>query len=178
MLCERCKKNESSLVVTKTVNGKKSDFSLCYKCSLDMDSPSFLLSNIFSTILELAQASIKSEINCEGCGCNISDLNKKGKIGCFICYQTFETEIRHMVEDIQWGKQHKGKIPRKIEKDLLLKNKVKDLRKQLEKAVKLEDYKLAAVLRDEIKLIEWGIDWKKVQGSIAKTLDKKEEGGE
>ena len=153
-LCDNCKKNKYALVITKNINGEKSNTHLCYQCSLEMQTPLFLKS-LFATILQVEKdiSSYDPGPTCSGCQSTVDDLLKRGKVGCAMCYQTFSPELAAIMDSIQWSLKHKGKIPKHNGKNLRAKKEIEDLRRQLEKAISREEFEEAARLRDEIKAL-------------------------
>lgn len=152
-LCDNCKKNKYALVITKNINGEKSNTHLCYQCSLEMQTPLFLKS-LFATILQIEKtSSYDPGPTCANCDASLDDLLKRGKVGCATCYDTFSVELGAIMDSIQWSLHHKGKIPKQNGKTLIAKKEISDLRHELDKAISLEEFEEAARLRDEIKAL-------------------------
>lgn len=105
--------------------------------------------DIFSTM-----PTYKPETRCPVCGRSFSDFQKIGKLGCAACYEVFKYPLSSTLKQIHQNPIHKGKIPShgniKLKKQRLL----DDLKQQLSKAVRNEDYETAARLHKEIKKME------------------------
>jgi len=123
---------------------------------IDME-PSF--SSIVSTLLgepdnsNVSMSMVTQEAKkCPNCGMGLDEFQKSGRLGCSECYKAFKPYLLPVLRKIQGNVQHSGRRP------MLLSSNGNDkaeiismLRKELEEAVRREDYERAAVLRDKIK---------------------------
>ena len=158
MLCDNCKKNQAAVFMEQVSGGEKTELNLCYKCSLDISTPMFL-NNILKGMFynsNVVEGNNVPTLSCTTCSLKLSEFKQTGKIGCSNCYQTFKREINSILRNIQWGIDHRGKIPKKNAANLILKKEVKRLRSDLNMAIDKEEYEEAARLRDKIKAIESG----------------------
>ena len=154
MLCENCKKNIATTYFKQTVNGKSSEIFLCSECAaklgLDNSMTNFgfdsMLPNFFSAATEL------QEVRCPDCGMLYSDIVKTGRVGCDKCYETFSKRLTGAINRIHGNKKHVGKVPLSFAGNKA--TDIKKLRKELEKAIRDENFEQAAVLRDKIKAAE------------------------
>jgi protein arginine kinase activator len=97
----------------------------------------------------------EKEQACPNCGFTLERLRKEGTLGCPLDYQTFEQALLPLIERAHAGKNtHCGKVPTKVPKDTRKFVELSQLRRQLEDAVRDEDYELAAQLRDKMKQLE------------------------
>ena len=46
---------------------------------------------------------------CSNCGLTRGGLYRDGRMGCAVCYETFETEVLHALWRIHGGVEHIGK---------------------------------------------------------------------
>ena len=94
-------------------------------------------------------------------------ISKTGKVGCPDCYETFKNELAAVLKKINGAKQHTGRCPQRFKNGIheekeIPKTEVKEenieskLRKQLEAAIKCENFEEAAKLRDQIKALKEG----------------------
>lgn len=91
---------------------------------------------------------------CPTCGHTLEEILMTGKIGCGNCYDFYKAELMPLIEKCQAGNQsHVGKKP-KTKPEKPMPNKIPDLEKQLQEAIKDENYALCAKLRDEIKRLK------------------------
>lgn len=91
------------------------------------------------------------EKSCPKCGMTYSELQKRGRVGCSECYNTFRNPIDSMVRQIHQSNTHVGKIPDSCAKELKLKKRYEYLKKEIASAVSKEDYETAAKLHKELK---------------------------
>lgn len=103
------------------------------------------------------------ETSCPGCGQTLRDFHMQHLLGCSECYRIFEGALSVVVERAQKGASHHvGKVPaapahlaqqeRADRMAVLLR-----MRGRLDQAVRVEDYRLAASLRDQISRFEQGL---------------------
>ncbi|MGI6605144.1 MAG: hypothetical protein GX062_03005 [Firmicutes bacterium] len=173
MLCEKCKKRPATVFVRRTLNGVTSEAHLCEDCAREQGSlnilfagagnltfPDWSLGNLFSSLLGQgapgmqAQAVKASTLRCSQCGLTYANFRERGRLGCAQCYEIFRDQLQPLIQRLQGGVKHTGKIPRRAEGKLRLRYDLKSLRRQLQEAVAKEEFELAAKLRDEIKALE------------------------
>lgn len=156
MLCDKCKKNQAAVYFEQITNGEKVEFNLCYKCSLDFQTPMFF-NNVLNGILLNINTLNNNEINelkCQTCGLYYNEFRKRGKLGCNSCYSSFKKELNAIFKNIQFNSEHKGKFPKKSGAEILRKREIANAKKILKKAIENEEYEEAAYLRDKIRLME------------------------
>lgn len=148
MLCEKCGKNNATVMYTQIVNGKKSKLGLCQACA----SGESIFDNLGS-LLGFGAREAASPAVCKGCGMTVSELSRTGRMGCGECYRTFRGQAEAMLKKIHGSSQHiektpmvKTEAPRKEEKDELT-----ILREALKQAILEENFEEAAILRDKIR---------------------------
>jgi len=133
MLCERCKKNEANVHISKNINGKAAELHMCEKCareSGELLSMNQFLGNFFESVLPLRVRRVafmpadahayNRYAGCEDCVENLPAYNPP------------DTEFTPVIKN----------------------DEVAALRVKLNEAVVNEDFERAAVLRDEIKKLE------------------------
>ena len=99
-----------------------------------------------------------------GCGTTFYNISKTGKVGCPDCYETFKNELAAVLKKINGSKQHTGRCPQRFKNGQTAENKLSQtetqedietkLRKQLEEAIKCENFEEAAKIRDQIKALK------------------------
>lgn len=110
----------------------------------------------------------KPGVRCAGCGTTYAGFKESGLLGCPGCYDAFGERLGPLIERAhEGGCHHVGKFPRRALQDcrslgdaerlqVLLgdirerEERLESIRKSLAKAVRDEDYKRAAMLRDEL----------------------------
>ena len=164
MLCERCKKKDATMLMQKLVNGQKTNINLCSDCAGEMMTADMLIpisfDNLFKGfldhILTLANAGKQDEeqfpdISCPVCKTTYETFKKTGRLGCYNCYSVFRNELDGIFKNVQGGGEHRGKYPQRLGAELKSRREVERLKEELTRAVKNEEYELAADLRDKIR---------------------------
>jgi len=172
MLCERCKKNEATFHKSVYINGKGYETNLCSKCAnelnlnsdfdintfnldlTDFDSPfglnnrflgEFFEDDDFFTPTMLLEKNTKK---CPNCKSTFSDFLRTGKLGCNECYDTFQDEIRDMLENMENPTDFKLEIDSELSK--IQPTKLEQLTADFNKAIEEERYEDAGKLKQEI----------------------------
>ncbi len=159
MLCEKCKKREANVFITKTVGGFKSEMRLCSECadkenhsffSFGTDNPfeGFFGDSIFSV------PSVSEQKKCPVCGQTRSQLAASGRAGCAKCYEVFEAELGKIIYGIHGNVTHNGAFPGKHAENARKIKEIEALKKEQQAAIAEQDYEKAAVLRDKIRELE------------------------
>lgn len=161
MLCELCNKNEASITIKQIAeNGGSTTHEICERCAkrykLDLSGKSNKgIASIFKAIEE-KNIQRFSKINCPSCGTKLSTIVKLSHIGCSDCVFYFKSVISKMMQQNYRFEKYTGKPPKtfKIINSPSEGETLYNLRLRLQQAVELENYELAADLRDKIKEIE------------------------
>ena len=85
---------------------------------------------------------------------------KVGRFGCSHCYTAFKEQLNPIFKRLHSGNwSHHGKIPKRIGGTMHIKKNIEDLKMQLT-AVDCgnEEFEKAAVVRDEIRLLDQRLD--------------------
>lgn len=172
MLCEKCKKNTANVFYNENINGKTRSYALCSDCAekmqengeiQDMNS---MFTNFADPFAEFhdpffsgffgmpALRSAEPEKKCPVCGSTYSDIAKTGRVGCPQCYETFGDELSDIIGSVHGTTSHTGNVPSRHRAKKERDNKLKTLKKDLENAIKAEEYEKAATLRDEIRSLQ------------------------
>lgn len=157
MLCQMCKSKSATIHLTEISNGHRTETHLCAECAAQQGiaiQAQIPINELLNTLLSSASSGTEkpiSEKTCPECGMTLSRFSKESLLGCPHDYQVFDKELLPLIAKSHNGKtQHCGKTPKHIpdtqQRDLLLRR----LRRDLEIAVKSEDYETAARLRDQI----------------------------
>lgn len=117
-----------------------------------------LFNDLFDDFNMFTQAPYKSEKKCPLCGKTYSDFRRTGKFGCGECYKTFKAPVTEIMKQIHSTPSHTGKVPSKSGEQLRKKRVLEQLKKQLQDAVKAEDYETAAQLHKKIREMENAAD--------------------
>jgi protein arginine kinase activator len=180
MLCERCKKNQATMRLTRVVNNKKSVINLCADCARETGNqiPAAMegIGSILSGLMGLdtlwktnPMQTAKAVKKCPVCGMTQEQISREGKLGCSECYITFIDEMRPLLRKIHGNCLHHGSVPQEagaqpvsLPNDNEKTGKVTEtsqselelLQRQMKDAIAREDFEQAASLRDQIKKIQ------------------------
>ncbi|MCD7729463.1 MAG: hypothetical protein LUI60_06075 [Clostridia bacterium] len=135
MLCERCKKNEATVIREEVIKGKAVRYCFCPECYNEMFGS--LNSAINNDILAGLFGSTPKHRKtvCPVCGMHYSEFERTGLLGCPVCYDVFKDELLPYIERIQGKVEHVGKVGvNDSEQDLTL--RLRKLQEKLEKAIR------------------------------------------
>ena len=98
---------------------------------------------------------------CPHCNTTWDTIKSEGRAGCAACYDAFRDQLGDVLERVQRGETHLGKLPRAAQKrarrlEQLRKRRdhqLEMLQNRLKEAVASEKYEDAAKLRDQIKIV-------------------------
>ncbi len=169
MFCQNCGKNEANTHIKQIINGAMTESHLCSFCAnnlgyTDMFSGfSLNLSEFFGGILGdmLPSLTVGNIKRCEKCGSSFDDIVRSGMIGCGDCYRTFYDKLLPSIQRIHGRNSHTGKTALITEKSTPIKSlseQIEELKEEMQKAVKIEDFETAAKIRDQIKELKGGAD--------------------
>jgi protein arginine kinase activator len=174
-LCDDCKAREANVHLTHVGEEGAETFHLCEECARERGVP-IPDSDILLKGLEalagavgaassagvkvtvkpkvgagVGQAAEEEDIVCRKCGMKFSEFRSGGRLGCAECYDSFEARIDRILVQIHGASGHKGKrygrsAPRRGGRAGL-----EMLRRELDAAVRAEQFEQAAVIRDEIR---------------------------
>ena len=151
--CDFCHKNPATFHLTEITNGVQKEIHLCDKCYHDKAGiKQFSLADLLSGLSKVVDETDDTpQKTCPTCGMSFQEFQNRGRFGCGEDYKVFEDEIAPMLERIHGASEHRGKIPHQQGKDLLQQNEVRELERELKKAIAAENYEKAAKIRDDIK---------------------------
>ncbi len=163
MICQSCKERTATVHLTEIANGQRTERHLCQECAQQHGlavKTQVPLNELLSTLLAAQPevedpASAASDHACPVCGMTLKRFSKESLLGCPHDYEEFSRELAPLIEQTQNGKTvHCGKVPSRRPQDDHRDVELSQLRRQLDAAVKNEDYETAARLRDQIKAYE------------------------
>ncbi|MEW6448615.1 MAG: UvrB/UvrC motif-containing protein [Bacillota bacterium] len=165
MLCEKCGKQPATVHYTEITNNKKQEMHLCEECAREAGIAGFgvlpqlvlhdFLGGLFDKQPELHAAQVSRR--CSRCGLTEQEFAGRGLLGCGDCYTEFRSAVEQMLRRIHGTVQHSGKFPRRAGKVTGLKQELNRLRRELDAAVRKEEFEKAAGLRDRIRELEKGL---------------------
>ncbi len=165
MNCERCQAEEATVVVTTVIDDKKTIQHLCRECAqeagVDLSEQDTEIKEDAISMLESADTVEKHDedaLRCPSCGLTYGQFKKRYRVGCADCYEAFREQMIPLLDkvhssDIHTGKRPDGSTPRTAPKENPMWT-LEVLRRQLQGAVKREEFEEAARLRDQIAELE------------------------
>ncbi len=164
MLCELCGKHQATTYSKTIINGEYTEMYLCSECAkakgIGINSVFSQTATDFSSFLGSffggGLPSRTSATRCKSCGSAFTDIARSGKVGCAECYSNFYEELLPSIQKIHGNIQHRGKVPTGASAEVKRKRDIEKTRRELEQAVKEENFELAVKLRDKIKEMEGG----------------------
>lgn len=161
MKCDVCKEHEATVHLSQIVKGEVRKVDLCETCAgaKGVSNPAgFSMADLLLGLGEAVggteAAAGSTEVKCGGCGMTQSDFKKSGRLGCSRCYETFETNLAPLLKGMHKGEQHIGKVPPGFSTNQASTEKLKLLRRELDAAVRAENFEAAAGIRDRIRKLE------------------------
>jgi len=160
MQCEICQSKDATIHLTEISDGVRTEMHLCEQCAHEQGVGvknyiplNELLSNLLAAgpTEEGPMGLTDSGQVCPHCGYTLEKFHEKAVLGCPNDYEVFEKSLLPLIKKAHDGATHHcGKIPSRVPKDSKQQIETARLRRQLEEAVKNEDYELAAELRDKL----------------------------
>jgi protein arginine kinase activator len=94
----------------------------------------------------------ETQLVCPDCGMTLSEFREKGRLGCPRDYEVFSAHLEPLLERIHNAKRHQGRLARGQSSSAAPRGPTrKELEERLAKAIKAENYELAAELRDQLR---------------------------
>ena len=162
------------------IDGKFGNFPLCSDCSSKIRQDSVAqedmskiknfinaLSKILGNSKSVESIDGDSKKNkakiCPECECSFAEIAKESKMGCSNCLSFFKEEIEIALDIIESNKEHLGKLPTQCfeSNNVNYFNEIKRafndshfyLNDLMDEAVSIENYELAAKIRDSIRML-------------------------
>ena len=156
-MCSVCKEKPATVFLTNiSADEKQQKLDLCDECAkakgLDNNLAFFPFADAklgLGASQEIESAG-GGETRCPKCGFTQADFKKSGRLGCSECYHTFAEGLGGLLKTMHKGTRHVGKAPEVLRESRDLAERVKALKKKMERAIEEEKFELAAELRDQI----------------------------
>jgi len=158
--CMKCQQNVATVKFTTLKNGVVQERHLCSQCAA-IESPYQKknlpqLDEILSGILGVAAAESVAETApaepiCSTCGLPFSSYRQTLILGCSDCYTSFEKLLVNELRRFHGAVRHTGRVPHGDARQIHAERSADELKSRLERAVKAEDFALAATLRDQLR---------------------------
>lgn len=156
MLCEECKKNQATVVITVMTGNDTTTRHLCQECVSKMENSiaNGDMSSFLSSLLSILSREPKEDtLQCDVCGLTYEEFQNSGKLGCAQCYTVFSEQLKPLLLRVHGRSQHAGRVPKGHELERALEQNILQLKCRMEEAVTAENFEEAALLRDEIRAL-------------------------
>ncbi|WP_338471302.1 UvrB/UvrC motif-containing protein [Niallia sp. XMNu-256] len=175
MVCQECNQRPATLHFTKIINGEKEQFHLCEHCAQEKgdiymfnNTSGFSINNLLAGLFNI-EPNVKQQqqnpfqqqevLQCNHCSMTLNQFLKVGRFGCSHCYSTFKEELDPIFKRLHGGNwTHHGKIPKRVGGTMHIKKNIEDLKNQLQQLIANEEFEKAALVRDEIRLLDQKLD--------------------
>ena len=160
MVCELCHTNHATIHITEIVNTQKRELHLCDDCARQKGVQSKFHTSVAELMGGMAEAKptkaqkAMEALKCINCGMNFTDLRNKMRLGCANDLDVFKEWLVPFVEKVHGSSQHVGKVPRNADANQRRESELLKLKKDLDEAVRKEDFEQAARLRDKLRSLE------------------------
>ena len=168
MKCQKCKKNTADTHIKRVINGEFEEYHLCSECAKEMGYTNVFsnlaegfasdFNSLFGSFFENALPARTQATRCETCGTTYNDIARTGMMGCADCYDVFADRILPTIRRVHGNTTHCGKNSsnsksKKVEEKAedVKTSELENLKAELDKAIKNQEFEKAAVLRDKIK---------------------------
>jgi len=155
MQCQICKKRKATVRVNEIQkDGSHKQIHLCDECAKQYGvSLKFSFNELLGNLIgsQLGKPGKGGNLKCPHCGLTYEEFKSAGRLGCAKDYEIFKRNLDPLLEKIQGGLQHVGKVPANLGEQMQRQQEVNRLQRELELAVSREEYEKAAELRDSIR---------------------------
>lgn len=165
MVCEKCSKNHATVHLTEIVNNVKREAHLCEDCARNAGvvhkinfSIQDLLAGLMSEVKTSTAQEKMSQLRCPQCGITYADFRNKARLGCANDYEVFKAGLEMLLQKIHGATRHVGKVPPTASTQLRKENELVRLKRDLDQAVKEEQFEKAAGIRDRLRKLEAELD--------------------
>ena len=148
--------------ITTKQGGEMQQLSLCQLCGAQQLAHAQIKSELKSLVGMLFNLldgePPKEQIKCTGCGATAESIIKSSRFGCPACYITHRKLATTIFSRCQDGIKHIGKRPETLGEFTTddITAKIANLENKIRKAVEVENYEVAAVLKKKIEEIKKG----------------------
>lgn len=164
MKCENCGKNPASVHYTAYENNQPKEMHVCHDCAVDKgivvvpsetesEKEKFSIQDpIISMFGDLAgQENKVGKIQCANCGILYSTFRETGRLGCALCYESFQVQLQPLLRRIHGNLVHAGKSPEGEGEHVERRSQLKKMQEELDSAIHRENFERAAEIRDQIR---------------------------
>lgn len=162
MLCQVCQQQEATLHVKGAINDQVFKVHLCERCAKEkgMEFPfaksPLSLTEWMSGLGERGgtEAAPPPRSACSACGTTVAEMKESGRVGCSTCYVEFPKVLGPFLKRVHGTTRHSGQTYRVTVGSGSPQRAWETLKAELMEALRQEDYERAAILRDQMKILE------------------------
>ena len=163
MLCDKCKKTTATYHYKQNVNGQITELHLCPSCAAESAHSRMGTGEPFGGIASLLSGALRGHAEparrvCSLCGATSAEIAKSAYAGCSECYRTFAQMFSPYIAKLHGHVAHRGRVPLSAKKPEAPVNEAEKqltkLKKELDEAIREENFEKAAVLRDQINALK------------------------
>jgi protein arginine kinase activator len=142
--------------LTDVSGGKATERHLCESCAAKVGVMGYEQAQKVADLFEQfdVNRTVGPEDRCPRCGTTMKRIQNTGRIGCAYDYEFFRKDLQKLLEHVQHGTQHRGKIPQGFSSNVAWRQQVQSMREEMQEAILREEYERAAQLRDALKELE------------------------
>ena len=162
MLCDICKENVATIRLIAIVDRQKTEKYLCPACvakqKLQVQSEGTRIPGILTAFIgSVSKKETKQPVGqCSGCGMEYEEMMRTAKLGCVQCYKDFKEQMKPLLVRLHGEETwHMGRIPLHADNAMKTHSRIEQIRREIDMAVVLEDFELAAELTAELRELEW-----------------------
>jgi len=162
-LCDACGEAPAVIHLKEIENKKVEHLHLCQRCAekrgysvaaADGGTIQDLAEKLVTMAKDVTGRKEAEGIRCPTCGLFYSEFSKTGRLGCPDCYEAFGGQLKPILRKVHGSVKHAGRRPGENPSLREDRRQLRQLRAELDRAVRREDYESAAQLRDRIGVIE------------------------
>ncbi|MDD5673336.1 MAG: UvrB/UvrC motif-containing protein [Chitinivibrionales bacterium] len=142
--CQECGRNEASVHITQIVENQTTLRHLCESCAR---KNGIAIEPVVPPQAPTEEGRAEEKSACPHCNLSHKEFKDEGRLGCTHCYRTFAVSIEELLLQVHGAAKHTGK---RYKNALALPQDLKQLKTVLARAVKNEEFELAAAIRDAI----------------------------
>lgn len=153
MQCEVCQASEATVHLKQVFEGGVKTIHVCQACAekggFNVQSPISMMDFLFGLDMQGKNQAPAQDKVCPACRMKFSDFRRLSRLGCGECYKAFAEDLSPLLDSIQEGPRHRGKVPARERVSVEIGN----LDKALKAAVAAQNFEEAARLRDQIRAL-------------------------
>jgi protein arginine kinase activator len=161
MKCEICGLRDAMIHIRQIQKSSVHELHICEECAQEKglikeEESEISISNLLSGLID-GKETVGAEEAAESCprfGTKASEFRKRGKLGCPVCFEAFQRDVRSILSQMAGRTRHVGKMPRSEQSKGPVEPDREALSSELREAIEREDYESAAQLRDRIRELE------------------------